>query len=857
MNKGWLELESDPGLFTLLVEDFGVKGVQVEEIYDLSKPIEGPVYGFIFLFKWSEERRSRRKVGPSMEESFVADEDIVNDMFFAQQLIPNSCATHALLSVLLNCPQISLGSTLTRLKHFTKGMGPESKGWAIGNVPEIARAHNSHARPEPRHLPEKQTGISSVRTAEAFHFVSYVTTNDRLFELDGLKPYPIDHGPWGEKEDWTEKFRRVISERIGNATGGENGHDIRFNLMAVVADRRQQYETKLNTLKTNRQIVLEALQQLVRFTQPHLTSLIPSAFGAEPHKSKASSTVTSASSAAAGSSAAGQDNATALTKRNTSSPVVTHPALDSHNYAKSPLEEGLDVLAPEGMEGMNEGETNESSGGDVTSGRTSSASTEGTESATEPATEVKGGEITFSEAMRAISAVADTRKPDEFLHPDPSRRVGFLDMPWRPDEAHRPLTVHTGGYGKIPSPAPSNESTDTASEIGSAFNSPVRSANRSGVSSPNPFKHHQHNVNLFTEAATKLLAAQEGHRVGMEFVRSPGATSELQTIPEGSITKQEGDTKADANIITVCLKRSLQGGEGGGPPGKRLHMGDPDMGLQRLGSGDSGTGQFDGDPAATLQGGSVAGQGSGDGQQDQNALHTGGARPNMAHAFAPKDLLALLKNVETEIQICEQHLKDEIEKRKKYKVDNCRQTHNYDEFIRTFLRPTVPTVDDCRRTHNYDEFIRTFLRMLAEQGQLSKLVDQHPAVDDCWRTHNYDEFIRTFLRMLAELVDDCRRTHNYDEFIRTFLRMLAEQGQLSKLVDQHVLVRRRQGVSVGRLHKQRKPDRRRKRARVSDKYRRKKQRRQGVSVGRLHKQRKPDRRLKRARVSDKYRRKKQ
>lgn len=68
------------------MEDFGVKGVQVEEIYDLQKSLEGPVYGFIFLFRWIEERRSRRKV-VEQDESFVKDEEIVNNIFFAQQVL--------------------------------------------------------------------------------------------------------------------------------------------------------------------------------------------------------------------------------------------------------------------------------------------------------------------------------------------------------------------------------------------------------------------------------------------------------------------------------------------------------------------------------------------------------------------------------------------------------------------------------------------------------------------------------------------------------------------------------------------------------------------------------------------------
>lgn len=67
-------------------------------------------------------------------------------------------------------------------------------------------------------------------TGEAFHFVSFVPIGGRLFELDGLKPYPIDHGPCSEVE-WTDKFRSVIADRLGITADEYN--EIRFNLMAV------------------------------------------------------------------------------------------------------------------------------------------------------------------------------------------------------------------------------------------------------------------------------------------------------------------------------------------------------------------------------------------------------------------------------------------------------------------------------------------------------------------------------------------------------------------------------------------------------------------------------------------------
>lgn len=263
----WRELESDPGVFSLLIEDYGVWGVKVEEVYDLTTKFDSHVYGFVFLFRYElSDRRVRKRARDiiSTSDCFVLETEIVNQMFFAHQIINNSCATHALLSVLLNCCDLNIGHNLTKLKEFTKGLDPESKGFAIANMMELAHIHNKHARPPSVIMPQVSGRRASVMSSaqallpETYHFVSFVPINGRLFELDGLREYPIDHGPWGEHEQWTDLFLRTISFRVAQS------QNFLFNLMALIPDPVPEISKCLQSLHTERNSFLDVAIELAK-----------------------------------------------------------------------------------------------------------------------------------------------------------------------------------------------------------------------------------------------------------------------------------------------------------------------------------------------------------------------------------------------------------------------------------------------------------------------------------------------------------------------------------------------------------------------------------------------------------------
>lgn len=149
-------------------------------------------------------------------------------------------------------------------------MSPDDKGFAISNMAELAQAHNSYstesinvesettiskpAAPMNSNLRASQRILPT--SGEAFHFISFLPIDGHLMELDGLKQYPIDHGPIDPNEPWTEMFRKLIKKRIEMS---EYCSEIRYNLMAVIPNKYQSRSRWLRLMERNRINLLKIL----------------------------------------------------------------------------------------------------------------------------------------------------------------------------------------------------------------------------------------------------------------------------------------------------------------------------------------------------------------------------------------------------------------------------------------------------------------------------------------------------------------------------------------------------------------------------------------------------------------------
>lgn len=209
-------MESNPEVMNSFLRKVGVKPhIQVVDVLgfdeELLQMIEGKVEGILLCYPLKGETNNN------------VDEEAKSKLYFMRQTIRNACATMALIHLLANqCtesdfePKSSIMEFIEESKHFE----PEVKANKFENCQTIAAAHEKVSS-------EGQTEAPAASESVEYHFISLISRDDTIYEMDGRKNGPINHGPT-KAETFVKDAIQVVKKFVDN-----NPADPNFSMQAV------------------------------------------------------------------------------------------------------------------------------------------------------------------------------------------------------------------------------------------------------------------------------------------------------------------------------------------------------------------------------------------------------------------------------------------------------------------------------------------------------------------------------------------------------------------------------------------------------------------------------------------------
>ncbi|KAF2018515.1 cysteine proteinase [Aaosphaeria arxii CBS 175.79] len=259
--QGFCDIESEAAYFSVMLREMGVTDVTVKEVYVvdpdcLRSDLPQPVYGIVMCYRYRHfDSHKQTQACPEM-------------IWFANQLpAQNSCATLALINILMNAEDVTLDDSLAEFKKFTQDLPPLERGEALAGFSFVRNVHNSFAkkmdmqeadtslarkahRKKKRRRESMDTDTSDDSFEEnAHHFIAVLPIRGDVWKLDGLDKNPTRIGSFdgtGEST-WLRSACQEMQSLMSAA--GDADYTILALCQAPTVSLRHKFSLALETIK--------------------------------------------------------------------------------------------------------------------------------------------------------------------------------------------------------------------------------------------------------------------------------------------------------------------------------------------------------------------------------------------------------------------------------------------------------------------------------------------------------------------------------------------------------------------------------------------------------------------------------
>lgn len=231
--KKWVPLESNPDVLNGFAAKLGLNTKQYHfcDVYgldqDLLNMVPRPVLAVLVLFPITDKTESARV---QQQEAIERERPTVSpSVYYMRQTIGNACGTIGLLHAVgnnLDTLNLVEGSFLSQFYAATETLDSQQRGAFLEHPPQgapsIDEIHEEAAQ-------QGDTAAPNPDEVVQLHFIVFVHKDGSLYELDGRKTSPINHGATSSEsllEDTAVVVRREYIEKSDS---------INFNMIALAA----------------------------------------------------------------------------------------------------------------------------------------------------------------------------------------------------------------------------------------------------------------------------------------------------------------------------------------------------------------------------------------------------------------------------------------------------------------------------------------------------------------------------------------------------------------------------------------------------------------------------------------------